>query len=518
MSAATKILSTIILAALLVPVVGCDLDVINPNEPSRERALTNADDIRALIRSQYRTYWNVAQDDPTDEGNPGPALDATTEILASNSANDGTWDQGMMPPIAVINQVGYAWGPWMRDPWLEMNRALAAVRDGLQSIEERNLDLDDIERIQAFSKYLQGLFHGYMALMYDRGFILDETVEDPADLELQPYGTVMQAAMDYLSEARSIAAANDFELSDGWLGPATYTNEDLVRLTHSYQARFMAAVARNPTEREAVDWDAVLSHVSQGIAEDYGVNLDGPGGVWNAYYKDSFGARTISLFLPFLGVADQSGAYIDWENTPAPDRTPFLIDTDDRRITDGTPTGEGVLVEYRDFTVNIAARGTWFLSNYSPKWFRGIADTGFGFAPEITVQEMQFLAAEAHIRNGSPDMALGVINDGRVSDGQLPEATTTGVSGARCVPRAIGPLRKASDLSEGACGDLMTTLIYEKRIELFQLSAGLAFFDARGWGILRSGRPVHVPIPMEDLQVLGLSHYTFGGGGEGSAP
>ena len=356
MYAATKILSTFTLAALLVPVVGCDLDVANPNEPSRERALTNADDIRALIRSQYRVYWNVAQDDPTDEGNPGPALDATTEILSSNSANDGTWDQGMMPPIAIINQVGYRWGPWMRDPWLEMNRALAAIRDGLQSIEERNLQLEDIERIRAFSKYVQGLMHGYLALMYDRAFILDETVEDPAEIELQPYGTVMQAAMDYLSEARSIAAANEFELSDGWLGPQSYDNDDLVRLTHSYQARFMAAVARNPTERANVDWNSVLNHVSQGIVEDYGVNLDGPGGVWNAYYKDAFGARTISLFLPFLGVADQSGAYIDWENTNAPDRTPFLIDTDDRRITDGTPTGEGELVEYRERVFSEQAR------------------------------------------------------------------------------------------------------------------------------------------------------------------
>ena len=40
-----------------------------------------------------------------------------------------------------------------------------------------------------------------------------------------------------------------------------------------------------------------------------------------------------------------------------------------------------------------------------------------------------------------------------------------GVSGARCVPRAIGPLMKASGLAENACGDLLTTLIYEKRIE-----------------------------------------------------
>ncbi|NIP57316.1 MAG: hypothetical protein GWO00_04685 [Gemmatimonadetes bacterium] len=514
---ATRILTAITLAALLFPLGACDLDVTNPNEPSRERALSNADDIRSLIRSQWRVYWAVAQDDPTDEGSPGAALDATTEIISSNSANDGTWDQGMMPPEAIINQVGYRWGPWMRDPWLQMNRALAAVRDGLQSIEDRNLDLEDAERIEAFSKFLQGLFHGYIALMYDRGFILDETVADPADVELSSYTAMMQAAMGYLAEARSIAAANDFDLPDGWLGPASYTSDELVRLTHSYQARFMTAVARSPSERDAVDWDAVMSHVDQGITEDFGVDLDGPGGVWGAYYKGAFGGRGTSLFLPFIGVADQSGEYIAWENTAANNRMPFEIDTDDRRITDGTPTGAGVLVEYRSFFSNQVARGTWFLSNYAPLWHRGIADTGFGFAEEITLQEMAFLKAEAYIRNGMPAMALDVINDGRVSDGELPEATVDGVDGARCVPRAIGPLMKVSGLAEGACGDLMTTLAYEKRIELFHLTSGLAFFDARGWGMLRAGRPIHVPIPMEDLQVLGIPFYTFGGGGEGSA-
>jgi len=320
---ATRTLTAITLAGLLFPLGACDLDVTNPNEPSRERALSNADDIRSLIRSQWRVYWAVAQDDPTDEGNPGAALDATTEIIASNSANDGTWDQGKMPPEPIINQVGYRWGPWMRDPWLQMNRALAAVRDGLQSIEDRNLDLEDAERIQAFSKFLQGLFHGYIALMYDRGFILDETVADPADVELSSYSAMMQAAMGYLAEARSIAAANDFDLPDGWLGPASYTSDELVRLTHSYQARFMTAVARTPAERDAVDWNAVLDHVDQGITEDFGVDLDGPGGVWGAYYKDAFGGTGTSLFLPFIGVADQSGAYIAWENTAANDRQPF---------------------------------------------------------------------------------------------------------------------------------------------------------------------------------------------------
>jgi len=508
------------LAICLLPLIACDLDVENPNDPDRRRALSNPADVESLIRSQFLQFWGVVQGDITDEGNPGPSFDAAAEVETSNSFNDGTFDQGLMPPIAIINRVGYRWGNWMRDPWLNFNRGLASIRDGLRAVEEQNLRIAEPERLQAFAKFMQGLFHGWIALQYDRGFILDETVEEPGSSvdDLRPYDEVMEAARGYLAEARAIAGANDFALPDGWLGPDSYTSDDLVRLAHSYEARFMASVARTPEERAAVSWSEVLDHVNRGVVEDFGINAQGPGGLWTADYKGR-SARTSSVYLPLIGPADQSGAYTEWENASPEARQPFLVDTDDRRITAGPPNSSGKYLEFRDFFNNQSQRGTFFLSNYSPKWWREISDTEFGFAPEVSVKEMNFLAAEAHIRMGNPQAALPLINQGRVENGELPPATAQGVSGERCVPRAVGPIRKISGLPQGACGDLLTTLAYEKRIELFEMSAGLSFFDARGWGMLRTGRPLHVPIPMEDIQVIsGLEFYTFGGGGPGSAP
>ncbi|NNF29433.1 MAG: hypothetical protein HKN73_19555 [Gemmatimonadetes bacterium] len=327
----------------------------------------------------------------------------------------------------------------------------------------------------------------------------------------------MMAARGYLAEARTIASANSFTTPVGWLGPATYTSDDLVRIAHSYEARFMAQVARDPAERAAVDWSEVMTHVDNGVTADFGVELDGPGGIWGSSYKGR-SSLNFSVALSFLGPADQSGAYTVWESTAAADRTPFDIDTDDRRITDGTPQGPGLRSVWRSFFSNQPERGTYYLSNYSGQWFFDIGDTGFGFAPDISVQEMSFLTAEANIRLGNPDAALATINDERVSVGGLPAATVDGVSGARCVPRAVGPLQKASGLAEGDCGDLLTTLIYEKRMAVFQLTVGSVFYDARGFGTLRTGRAIHLPIPAEDLQLLGIPVYGFGGGGPGSAP
>jgi hypothetical protein len=65
----------------------------------------------------------------------------------------------------------------------------------------------------------------------------------------------------------------------------------------------------------------------------------------------------------------------------------------------------------------------------------------------------------------------------------------------------------------------MDALMYEKKIEMFGVAAGTAFFDARGWGTLVEGTPIHFPIPARELETLNLPAYTFGGiGGPDAAP
>lgn len=506
-------------AVLLTSAACVDLDVTNPNEPERDRALASAADVESLISGQFRSYWDLVQGSGDGDGSAAATLDALAEAEVSNSANDGTQDAGNLPPAPLPNIVGYRWGNGWRTPWLVQNRGLAAIREGLQAAASLNLQFEEPERIDAFAKFMQGVFHGQIALLYDRGLVIDETIDDVGALPLVPYGEVMAAARGYLSQARATASDNSFTIPAGWLGPAAYTNDDLVELTHSYEARFMAQVARDPTERAAVDWAGVIMHVDNGITQDFGADLDGPGGVWGSSHKGRSGQGN-SVGLSFLGPADQSGAYIDWEDTPSGDRQPFDIDTDDRRINDGTINGPGALVEWRGFFNNQPERGTYYLSNYSPLWYRQIDETGFGFAPEISVVEMEFLKAEGNIRLGSPELALPIINDQRTTLGELPAATVDGVVGQnRCVPRSIGPLAKANpDASIGDCGDLMTTLIYEKRMAVYLLSVGSIFYDARGFGVVRTGRAIHLPIPAEDLQLMPDEEiYTFGGGGPGSA-
>jgi hypothetical protein len=215
-----------------------------------------------------------------------------------------------------------------------------------------------------------------------------------------------------------------------------------------------------------------------------------------------------------LGPADQSGAWRTWENTEPRLRQWFFVETDDRRIhAAGDREASGTLFKLRKQGSNQvvfgeAQRGLWYQSPYATFAWRTIADTNLGFAPDLTVEEMDFLRAEAYIRLNRAAEALPIINKTRTENGRLPEATVTGVSGARCVPRTI----------TGACGNLMDALIYEKRLETLYLSAGLDFFDARGWGILVKGTFIHLPVPGIELTALQIPSYTFGAEAGGGAP
>jgi hypothetical protein len=73
---------------------------------------------------------------------------------------------------------------------------------------------------------------------------------------------------------------------------------------------------------------------------------------------------------------------------------------------------------------------------------------------------------------------------------------------------------------DGSCGGLWDALIYEKRLLTYGYDPMTAFSDMRGWGCLEAGTPLHIPVGEDQLQLLGVPKYTFGGrpGQPGNAP
>jgi hypothetical protein len=122
---------------------------------------------------------------------------------------------------------------------------------------------------------------------------------------------------------------------------------------------------------------------------------------------------------------------------------------------------------------------------------------------------MDLLKAEALLRLNRAADAVPLVNRTRVANGELPPVTVEGPpNAAGCVPRKL----------DGTCGSLWDALRYEKRLEILGIHPPGGYLDARGWQALAPGTPVHLPIPGRELATVQRPLYSFGGGGEGSAP
>jgi hypothetical protein len=182
-------------------------------------------------------------------------------------------------------------------------------------------------------------------------------------------------------------------------------------------------------------------------------------------------------------------------------RNEIPIETPDRRVTGTTWDSPGLYVKHIGPSNFIGSRGTYHFSLYGDARYDTHADAG-GVGPmvEMSVTEMDYLRAEARYRMGDWSGAEAIINSTRVI-GSLPIITVTGPTGTACVPRK----------DDGTCGDLWDALKYEKRLEVYHTGLGIAFFDDRGWDDLVEYTFRHLPVPGQELELLGIPNYTFGG-------
>lgn len=517
---------------LSISVVGCqDLAVENLNNPDRSLAFSQPGDVVNLIRGTFGNYWNGSQD-----CNAGAFLLST--MADETSCSWGNWgmrDMSEEPRRAWPNSTTYANRVSAEQPWFRNYRGISNANDALQAIaraeEEESVDNNIFTReghntaaLKAFAKMNQGLMHGTVSLYFDQGFIFDETVNlDNDELDLVKYEEVNKAAIQMLEAARDIAASNSFSIND-WIWGLDLSSGDMVKLINSFIARFTVEVARNPAERAAVDWNTVIGLVDAGITETFApvATPSSPLDCMKFYGQEP--ASWARADYRTIGPADESGGYQKWLATPVHERgtkgTFFDVHTADRRIVGDAndPTVDGTDFDYegdkglKPFRI---ARGTYHFSSHTHKRYRYYLkdpDTGNaaeGPMPHILLTEMDLYKAEGLLRTGGNAAEVAeLLNRTRVNRGEMNPATGSDNPGS-----------PSDDQSHLDSASLWAKLKHERRIELMNSAAGLAYYDDRGWGDLVTGTPIHLPVPGKELETLGLQNYTFGGvGGEGGAP
>jgi len=506
-----KFFYLIILLLSLLVVTQCsqDLSVTNENAPDKDRALANPSDVEGLIAGSGLTYWNQ-----THQQEPSMTLSVMADEMSSSWGNFAMRDMSSEPREAWNNFMTYD-ADYRRVnelAWYGCYSALSAASDGLREIEAGMFiyaadSTDNTPRAKAFAKFMQGVSLGFVALFYDQGFLLDETVDvSTGELALQPYTVLMPAAIQMLNDCISICEANSFTLPDNWINGVAMTNTELAQVAHSYAARYIASVARSPEDRAAADWATILNHINHGITEDYAVQGDG-NFWWYGLHMEGMNDIWVRTDYKCIGPADTSGNYQAWLNTPVQDRDLFLIYTADQRVTAlGDPQSDGTDFAYYGQPYHRPDRGTYHFSYYANyRYFDHLANNGVGPMMEIMVAEMNLLKAEALLRLYNDGQGtVDLINITRVGRGQLPPATAENI-GSVSDPRAV-------------FGSVWAMLKYEKGIECFAGGLGLAFWDRRGWGELVSGTALHFPIPAQEIEVLQMETYTFGGSAGGAAP
>lgn len=474
-----------ILAAGLIFSTGCaDLEVENLNDPDIETLLQDDADIISYLNGGYLSWYYAADHQGLF------TLEVTGDYFSSAWGNFGMRDLGEEPRTTFNNQPTYAnadgtnFGVWnnLNSALNNANAVLNLINNEGRIIMENGQDVTP--RVKASAEFLQGISLGYLGLFFDQAFPMDENVE-LGTAELVPYTEIIDLAMEKLDAAIATSQGQSFTMN--YFNGLSLSADQLSALANSMAARFLAYEARNKEQNEAAEWSKVLTYARKGI--DFDFAPEGDANVWTTFGR-------------WLGAAGPTQGFV-W--TRVDQRIVSLLSTNGftreptqpaRYPLDGSTLGpiegaEDARLE-TDFGFEApifpAARGYYFFSNYYHDRYAEQASLDLGAYYLMLKAENDLLIAEALIRTNQAG-AAELINITRVGRGELAAASDSDAN-------------------------LLDKLYYERQVELMNTMTGLGFLDARRFGISEEFNPgtiKHYPVPGQELELLEVPYYTFGG-------
>lgn len=476
-----KIKYLVIIILLFSSLLGCEKDLLEVEYQNQHDVPLSGEldkeEIEAL-GSSLLWKWYMNQ---TTSLSPRMAIWTMSDQGTSSWANRGMNDLSSEPRAEFNNTEEYTYAgnflTYYNDNYVVLstaNNVLDAISSGVDLGEESG-------KYKAVAYFTQGLSLGYLGLVYNKSHIVTDKThpDDLLALDAAHYSDVVDSAIVALDNCIAVCNNSSFTIGNEWLSGDTYSNNELARLANSYAARLLVAKARTSQENSTTDWVKVLDYAQNGITKDFKVFND------NINWKNWFFHYTVSrenwvrIDARIINMMDPSYPYRypDLSSEPAPGEAT----SDDARLLSD--------FNYDPVCEFIPERGYYHFSNYEYNVRYEYTHSNPDYTYNFLVTENELLKAEAMFRTGDKPGAIGVINSGtRVNRGGL-EPLDSGISDA----------------------DFLEALFYERDIELIMTGFGLAFFDMRRRDMLQTGTPLHLPIPAEQLAVIGMDVYTFGG-------
>jgi starch-binding outer membrane protein, SusD/RagB family len=482
-------LGAVIGSASILLSAGCQpgLDVTNPNEPDVARALAVPADVKNLAVSSVRSWYIGATD-----YEPWLMMQVTADASTANYGNFGMRFNNLEPRIAYANNSAGGDRAVTESPWDSHYSALGAANDALRAfagglkLEGGQAETDQYRRLAQFT---QAAILGNLALVFDKAFIVDETLTPGDAPELKPYKDVSDAAVAKWAALATDAAgkSDEYDLTELPLADGPLTAARLARIANTMAALTMAYTPRTAAEAATVDWAKVAAFAAKGIGT-------GTAGA-------PFDMTVIGDFNNWYSGLTELGAGISWTRIDM-----RLINrmnpSQPTKFNGSNVTSQGTSADARYDTdygydpelIGDPARGIYMQSPFFHNRYYDYSSDGLdelGPAPYLLAAESDLVRAEALIRSGgSLTTAADLINNTRVTRGKLTPATA----------------------GDGAA-TLLGYIDYERDVELLNTN-GYTLFQRRHVDGLQPGTIHHLPIPAKELETLGLPIYTFGGPGK----
>ena len=553
-----KLLYLAVAVAGLGACAGDQITVANLNNPDVSRVLATPADVESVIGNSYGNAFFAAWG---DNNALQPMFLVMSFESASSLANFGNNQRGAIPRQNTNNTRGNPYETENANVFTRSERAARTAANGITKLNGTGFTLGTPSRdlrARAFAYFVMGYANANIALAYDSTSVVTEV--DTLGAPVKPLVSAKAAMAIALTQMDSAIAAagratavGGFVLPTTWVPNNAFTELQFIQMVRSYKARFRAGVARNPTERAAVNWAHVIADANAGLPSDLVIHTD-PNTNFTIADGQHYTFDTWTQQSPMIiGMADSvqsscsasttaGDCYDSWLAQPLGSRYAFTIRTADQRFPSGntrsaqrassgttpsaaTPNPPRANLYFRNRTVPDPVADQWNLSQYDFYRFQAWATGGrAGGYPVLPRAETNLLAAEGYIRTGDVANAMAMINITRVANGNLPPLTgitsatqpiAVGTAANSCVPRVpTGP-----DFAHATCGNIFEAMKWEKRMETAYTHFGAWFFDSRGWGDLVKDTPIEFPVPTFELDVRQLPYYSTGGpGGNSSAP
>tara|TARA_R110002049_G_scaffold993_3_gene7182 strand:- start:60278 stop:61795 length:1518 start_codon:yes stop_codon:yes gene_type:complete len=464
--------------------------VENLNNPDKDQVLANGSDLISVIGGGYVSWWQANNQDLY------PALAVAGDIATCSWGNFGMNILSNEPRNPVLNSASWSDLSVLEQPWQGNYAAISSANDVLGAINNNDITWmvdgeDKTPMVAAASYFLRGISYGYLGLLFEKGFVVDENTDLTQSLTFATYSELIDQAVTDLDAAITIANSNVFEIPDNLINGVEISDADLIKLCNSFKARFIVQSARNLTETNAIDWDNIKTLAEAGITEDFGPIGDN-GITW--WTNANVLMDSPNGFAEFGGRLDMRIVHLLDPNQPEffPAAAGSVL-TNPQMTTSDARIGSGKDFEFRPDILFSSGRGRFHFSHYIH--IRFLNDPNFSDGADskkmqtFMLEDNRLLLAEAKARlDEVGDAVLDVNASSRVTRGNLAPLLIT-------APKA----------------DVLDAIFYERYIELFNTAVGSGFFDRRRTNQLQVGTFRHLPVPATELQVLSEDLYTLGG-------